>query len=151
MPDGNNQILLPMLGLMVLTAVVWFVLYAKRIPAMRRLGKPAQTYTTPGPVVDLLPEEISYPANNFKNLFELPVLFYGLCLYLYVTGTAAGVDVMAAWFFLLSRVVHSLIHCTVNIVMARFIAYAAGALVLWFMLGRAVWNAFQAATGQPPG
>ena len=23
--------------------------------------------------------------------------------------------------------------------------------VLWFMLGRAVWNAFQAATGQPPG
>ena len=140
MPDGNNQILLPMLGLMVLTAVVWFVLYAKRIPAMRRLGKPAQTYTTPGPVVDLLPEEISYPANNF-----------GLCLYLYVTGTAAGVDVMAAWFFLLSRVVHSLIHCTVNIVMARFIAYAAGALVLWFMLGRAVWNAFQAATGQPPG
>ena len=57
----------PMLALMVLTAIVWFVLYAKRIPAMRRAGKPAQTYTTPGPVVDLLPEEISYPANNFKN------------------------------------------------------------------------------------
>jgi len=33
MPDGNTQILLPMPGLMVLTAVVWFVHYAKRIPA----------------------------------------------------------------------------------------------------------------------
>ena len=43
---NTGQILLPMLGLMVLTAVVWFVLYARRIPAMRRLGKPAQTYTT---------------------------------------------------------------------------------------------------------
>ena len=144
---NSGQILLPMLGLMVLTAVVWFVLYARRIPAMRRLGKPAQTYTTPGPVVDLLPEEVSYPANNFKNLFELPVLFYGLCLYLFVTGTVTSIDVIAAWLFLLLRVVHSLIHCTVNIVMARFIVYCAGALVLWFMLARAVWGAYQAVMG----
>lgn len=142
---SGEQILLPMLGVMVLTAVVWFVLYARRIPAMRRAGKPAQTYTTPGPVVDLLPEEISYPANNFKNLFELPVLFYGLCLYLYVTGTADSVDVIAAWAFLAFRVIHSAIHCTVNIVMARFIAYCAGALALWVMLARAVWGACEAA------
>ena len=144
---SQEQIFQPMLALMVLTAIVWFVLYAKRIPAMRRIGKPAQTYTSPGSVVDLLPEEISYPANNFKNLFELPVLFYGLCLYLYVTGTVTSVDVLAAWVFVLLRVVHSAIHCTVNIVMARFIAYALGALVLWFMLGRAVWSVAGAAAG----
>jgi len=142
---SNEQILLPMLGMMVLTAVVWVVLYAKRIPAMRRAGKPAQAYTTPDVVVAALPEEIGYPANNFKNLFELPVLFYGLCLYLYVTGTAASVDVFAAWLFLLFRVAHSAIHCTVNIVMARFIVYCAGALALWFMLGRAVWGVYQTA------
>jgi hypothetical protein len=140
---NNQQILLPMLGMMVLTAVVWFVLYAKRIPAMRRLGKPAQTYTTPDRAAGLLPEEVSYPAYNFKNLFELPVLFYGLCLYLYVTGTADSVDVFAAWLFLGSRIIHSAIHCTVNIVMARFLAYCVGALVLWFMLGRAVWAVLQ--------
>jgi len=140
---NNQQILLPMLGMMVLTAVVWFVLYAKRIPAMRRLGKPAQTYTTPDRAAGLLPEEVSFPAYNFKNLFELPVLFYGLCLYLYVTGTADSVDVFAAWLFLGSRIIHSAIHCTVNIVMARFLAYCVGALVLWFMLGRAVWAVLQ--------
>jgi len=142
---NNEQILLPLLGMMVLTAVVWFVLYAKRIPAMRKAGKPAQAYTTPDRGIELLPEEVSYPAYNFKNLFELPVLFYGLCLYLYVTGTADSIDVFAAWLFLLFRVVHSVIHCTVNIVMARFLAYSAAALALWFMLGRAVWGAFQAA------
>jgi len=140
----NEQILLPMLGMMALTAVVWFVLYARRIPAMRRAGKPAQTYTTPDRVVDLLPEEISYAANNFKNLFELPVLFYGLCLYLYVTATAQSIDVYAAWLFLLFRIAHSAIHCTVNIVMARFIVYCAGALALWFMLGRALWGVYEA-------
>lgn len=140
---SNEFILLPMLGMMVLTAVVWFVLYAKRIPAMRRAGKPAQAYTTPDVVVGALPEEVSYPANNFKNLFELPVLFYALCLYLYVTATVGVADVIAAWLFLVFRIVHSAIHCTVNIVMARFLTYCAAALALWFMLGRAVWGVVQ--------
>jgi len=142
---SNEQILLPMLGMMVLTAVIWFVLYARRIPAMRKAGKPAQTYTTPDKAVDLLPEDVSYPSNNFKNLFELPVIFYALCLYLYVTGTAESPDVFAAWLFLLFRVIHSAIHCTVNIVMARFLVYCAAALALWFMLARAVWGVFQTA------
>lgn len=112
---------------------------------MRKVGKPAQAYTTPDVVVDALPAQVGYPANNFKNLFELPVLFYGLCLYLYVTATAESIDVFAAWLFLLFRVVHSAIHCTVNIVMARFLTYCAAALALWFMLGRAVWGVFQPA------
>ena len=138
---NNEQILLPMLGMMVLTAVVWFVLYAKRIPAMRRAGKPTQAYTTPDKGAAFLPEEVSYPANNLRNLFELPVLFYALCLYLYVTSSAGSADVIAAWLFLVFRIVHSAIHCTVNIVIMRFAAYSAAALALWFMLGRAVWGA----------
>ena len=141
----NEQILLPMLGMMLLTAVVWFVLYAKRLPAMRKAGKPAQAYTTPERGLEILPEAVSYPAHNFKNLFELPVLFYALCLYFYVTATADTVVVVAAWLFFAFRVVHSAIHCTVNIVMARFLAYSAAALALWFMLGRALWDVYRAA------
>jgi hypothetical protein len=141
----NEQILLPMLGMMVLTAVVWFVLYARRIPAMRKARKPAQVYTTPDKVIELLPEEVSYPANNFKNLFELPVLFYVLCLYFYVTATVGTAEVFAAWLFLLFRVAHSVIHCTANIVMARFATYCAAALALWFMLGRAMWGVYLTA------
>ena len=99
---------------------------------------PAQAYTTPDKAAELLPEAVNYPAYNLKNLFELPVLFYGLCLFLYVTD---GVDtgyVIAAWVFFAFRVVHSFVHCTSNIVMLRFYLYSAGALALWFMLGRAV-------------
>ena len=51
----NEQILMPMLGMMLLTAVVWFVLYARRLPAMRKVGKPAQAYTTPDKGAELLP------------------------------------------------------------------------------------------------
>lgn len=135
---NNDLILQPMLGMMILTAIVWFVMYAKRIPAMKKVKVPAQAYTTPDKATELLPEAVNYPAYNLKNLFELPVLFYGLCLFLHVTDSVDTGYVIAAWAFFAFRVVHSFIHCTSNIVMLRFYLYSAGALALWFMLGRAV-------------
>lgn len=131
-----------MVGMMALTAIVLIVMYAKRIPAMRKVGKPAQAYTTPDKGPQMLPEEVSYAAHNFKNLFELPVIFYALCLYLFVTQSAQQADVIAAWIFLVFRVIHSAIHCTVNIVMLRFLAYTMATFALLFMLVRAVWGAF---------
>ena len=141
---NDTQILMPMLGVMTLTAVVWLVLYARRLPAIAKAGKPAQAYTTPDKGAALLPDEVNYPAYNFRNLFELPVLFYALCLYLYVTGTAEQIDVIAAWVFFGFRVAHSIIHSTVNIVKARFATYCIAALALWFMLARAVFGALAA-------
>ncbi len=134
---SNDLILQPMIGMMLLTAIVWTVLFAKRIPAMRAARLPAQTYTTPDKTTDLLPESASYPSNNLKNLFELPVLFYALCLLLYVTGNVDETDVLAAWLFVGFRAMHSLIHVTINIVMARFLAYLAASLALWVLLLRA--------------
>ena len=131
-----------MLGVMALTAVVWVYLYAVRIPAMQKARKPAQTYTVPGTVTEHLPEEANYPANNFKNLFELPVLFYVLCLYLYVTNSVDALYVNAAWAFFAFRVAHSVVHCTYNRVIHRFALYCLGAAALFFMLIRAIVNAF---------
>ena len=133
-----ESIFLPMLGMMALTAIVWFVMYARRIPAMRKARLPAQIYTTPETIPHHLPEFVNYPANNLKNLFELPVLFYALCLYLYATGHVDQAHVISAWLFFAFRVLHSIVHCTRNIVMLRFYLYSAAALVLWFMLGRAL-------------
>jgi len=133
-----------MLGMMALTAVVWFVMYAKRIPAMKKARLPAQTYTIPDKIADHLPEAVNYPAYNLKNLFELPVLFYALCLYLYVAGYVDQAYLLAAWLFFVLRVIHSIVHCTKNIVMLRFYLYSASALVLWFMLGRALLNELSA-------
>ena len=135
---NKELIMLPMLGMLVLTAVVWFYMYARRIPAMKKARAPVQTYTVPEKTIELLPESINYPAYNLKNLFELPVVFYALCLFLYVTDTVDTAYLVAAWLFLAFRVLHSIVHCTSNIVMLRFYLYAAAALALWFMLGRAV-------------
>ncbi len=130
-------ILQPVMGMMLLTALVWVVLFLRRIPAMQASGQPTQTWTTPDKAVELLAEGVNNPANNFKNLFELPVVFYALCLVLFVTDSVDIGYVAAAWTFVGFRVLHSLIHCTANIVMARFLCYLAASLALWFMLARA--------------
>jgi hypothetical protein len=135
---NGQAIFLPMLVTMTLTAVVWFLIYSKIITAMRRAGVSAQTYTTPDTVAEYLPDEVNYSANNLKNLFEVPILYYGLCLYLFVSGNVDIAYVIAAWLFFLFRVFHSIVHCTKNIVMLRFYLYAGAALAVWFMLGRAL-------------
>ena len=75
------------------------------------------------------------------SLLELPVIFYALCLYLYVTGWVDSVHVASAWLFVALRAVHSVIHCTVNVVMLRFLSYFAAGIVLWFMLARVLLRA----------
>jgi hypothetical protein len=139
---NNLMILHPMIGMMLLTFAVWLYLFAVRIPAMQKLRLPAQTYTTPDKTQELLPEAAAYPANNLKNLFELPVLFYALCLMLFVTGNVDPIHVAAAWGFLGFRVLHSLIHCTINRVMARFLCYLASSALLWLMVIRAAMQLF---------
>lgn len=105
---------------------------------MQKAGLSAQTYTTPDKMAEHLSERVNNPANNFKNLFELPVLFYGLCLYLFASGNVDVAYLVAAWLFLVFRTFHSIVHCTSNIVMLRFSLYSGAAFSLWFMLGRAV-------------
>ena len=133
----QTQIFIPMLGVMLLTAVVWTYMYVVRIRAMRKARRPAQTYTTPETLLEHLPEAANYPAYNLKNLFELPVLFYGLCLYLFVMQMVDTGYLVAAWLFLILRVGHSIVHSTNNVVLLRFYLYAGSACALWIMLIRA--------------
>ena len=127
--------------MMLLTAIVWAYMYTRRLTYIRANRIPPQELTTPERAARLLPEPVALPANNLRNLLELPVLFYALCLYLYVTGTADGLYVIAAWGFVALRAVHSIVHCTVNIVVLRFLAYFTASLLLWFMLARALLDA----------
>ncbi len=138
----GQEIFTPFIGMLLLPFTVWVVMYVRRLNFLIANKIDSQRLTTPERGAQIIPEEISYPACNLKNLFELPVVFYALCLYLFATGNVDAVIVAAAWVFLGFRVVHGLIHCTKNIVMPRFLAYMAGSLVLWFMVLRAALDLF---------
>jgi hypothetical protein len=132
----------PFLGMMLLTFVVWLVMYIRRLAFLHTNKINVQKLTTLERGAAIIPETISYPAHNLRNLFELPVVFFALCLYLYVSDKVDTTYVIAGWVFLVLRIAHSLVHSTVNIVMLRFLIYMAGALTLWFMLLRAALEYF---------
>ena len=133
----GSEIFAPFFGMLLLTFAVWVLMYIRRIAFLLKNNISAQRLTTPEKLAQIIPDEISYPSYNLKNLFELPVVFYSLCLYLFVTENVDAVFVTAAWAFFGFRLIHSANHCTRNIVMLRFLAYMAAALTLWFMLLRA--------------
>lgn len=131
-----DAIFIPFLLLMLLTIVVWLYMYSRRIPFILA-SKLAPEQLTPANLTRLSPPAVSNPSDNLRNLFELPTIFYWLVLYLNATGRVDGTYVAAAWLFVICRVLHSAVHCTVNIVLVRFWVYAIGALALWFMVARA--------------
>lgn len=129
----------PMLAMMLLTFVVWVYMFARRIPFITRSNLTPEQLTPAG-LAELSPPAVSNPSDNLKNLFEMPVLFYALCLYLYVTQQVDSTYVVAAWVFVLFRILHSVMHCTVNIVIVRFWLYFAASAAVWFMFFRAGLN-----------
>jgi hypothetical protein len=76
-------------------------------------------------------------ADNFRNLFETPVLFYALVGVAIASNYVPTWLVVGAWLYVALRIVHSLIHCTYNRVMQRFAAFGAG-----FVLLVGLWAAF---------
>ena len=127
----------PVFALILLTWVVWAYMYAKRIPFIWSLGLEPNEIT-PAELARRSPPAVSNPSDNLKNLFEVPVIFYALALYLFVSGQVDAVYVIGCWIYVLLRIMHSAVHCTVNIVMLRFILYAVSSMVLFVLTLRAV-------------
>jgi hypothetical protein len=73
----------------------------------------------------------SQAADNFRNLFELPVLFYLALVVAVQTAQVGMVTLALAWAFVALRVGHSAIHCTYNKVIHRFYVYFVGGVALW--------------------
>lgn len=137
---ASTALVWPMLALMGLTLLVWCYLYVLRLGYLFRLQIDPQQLATPQGLAATLPDRINAPSNNFRNLFELPVLFYALCLIHLQLQQIDAVTVQLAWSYVALRGLHSLIHCSVNIVKYRFIAYLLSSLVLWGMLARLAWT-----------
>jgi len=127
----------PFFATMLLTFVVWVYLYVRRIHWIQTENITPAQLLPPGALAQLSPAAVNNPSDNFKNLFEVPVLFYALALYLFVTNQVDAAYVTAAWIFAGFRVLHSAVHCTFNLVMLRFYLYLISTAALFFMLWRA--------------
>lgn len=123
-------ILGPVAALAFLTFAVWATMFARRVLFLRGKSLDSMAVRDARPAA---PAYVTAPNDNLLNLFELPVLFHVLCLALAVTGQGGGAMLIAAWAYVALRVVHSVIHCTYNRVLHRFVAYFLSTLVLFGM------------------
>lgn len=131
-----TDIFLPVFTMLLLTLVVWVYMYARRIPFIINANL-SDEQMTPLAFMQLTPPAVANPSDNLKNLFEIPVLFYFLCLYLFVTQQVDSFYVTAAWIFTFFRILHSAMHCTRNIVIVRFWLYFVSCVAFFTMLIRA--------------
>jgi hypothetical protein len=132
----HAMILLPGLAMVALTFVVMIVMFRRRVAQMRRDRIHPQKVATSQQAAALYTDVA--PADNFRNLFEMPVLFYVALLVAAMTQQTGPLVLGLAWAYVAARALHSAIHCSYNNVMHRFRAFVLSVFVLgalWCLLG----------------
>jgi len=113
----------PILALVLWTLVIWIWMYART----RTLN---------------LPPEVMWVSDNYNHLMEQPTIFYATALAAQIAGQGDPTNVGLAWTYVVLRVVHSLIQCTVNLVMVRFTVFTLSTIALAVMAIRTALAVF---------
>lgn len=138
-------ILLPTFALVGLIFVMWIVMFASRAAHLKRVpprpddfatGEAAMRYFTP----------VEMPANNYRNLFEMPVAYFALVPLLILGDAANIIQVTLAWGFVALRVAHSYVHVGPKNVNVRAMLYLASTFLLMVMWVGFAWDVCIAAT-----
>jgi len=134
-PDAALQtaIILPAIALVLLTAIVWVRLYVERIRELRQRRIDPQSLATAALATQAL--QRVQASDNFRNLFEVPVLFYALCAVLILAQHVSPFFVAGAWLYVALRYIHSFIHLTYNRVIHRFAVYVLSTAILFMLWG----------------
>lgn len=138
-----KPLLLPLLAQVALTFIVMASMYRARVAEMKSKHIHPQRIKTRGKSRHLLTDSAA-AADNFSNLFELPVLFYTAIMLTLILMVQDSILVILAWIFVITRYMHSFIHVTYNKVMHRFTMFLLSSFVMlayWVRLG---WIIFQA-------
>jgi hypothetical protein len=128
-----EPILLPVFVLVVWTMIQLFWMVSVRLPA---IGKANLGPTAGQRTADLavqLPENVQWKADNYNHLLEQPTAFYACAVALAMMGACDGLNLYLAWGYVGLRIVHSIVHSTANIVLARFGLFLLSTLCLLAM------------------
>jgi len=130
--NNASLIVASCLAMVLLTGAVGLRLLLNRMTEMREKRIHPQAASTSVQMAAKL--QNVQAADNFRNLFEVPVLFYALCATALALKHVPSWLVLGAGLFVALRVAHSFIHCTYNKVMHRFPVFMLGffvVVVLW--------------------
>ncbi|MDQ0998311.1 hypothetical protein QFZ34_003493 [Phyllobacterium ifriqiyense] len=130
---SQTQIFWPMITLTFLIYCVYLLLFLRRRRAVMSGQAKIQEFIIPTSE----PEISATTIRNLGNLYEVPLLFYVVCLSLYVVNGVSYLAVVIAWLFVGARLAHTFIHVTTNRLRYRQPIFVLGFIlngVLWIML-----------------
>ena len=137
-----HALLQPVVALLIWSMVIWFWMYVTRIPTMQKMKIVLDPTLPPGELTRPLPPIVRWKADNYNHLMEQPTLFYAAAITLALIDPANGVALAAAWIYVLLRMTHSLVQCTFNHIMTRFLLFVASSLALIVMVQQAAVKVF---------
>ena len=126
----ENAILEPVIALVAWTLVIFVWMMSTRLPYLMKNNISAQELQNASDVAVKLPGKERRVSDNYNHLHEQPTLFYALAIALALAGTAGSSQILLAWVYVASRVIHSIIQCTYNSVMHRFLFFFVGSAAL---------------------
>ena len=129
--NQTTHLILACSALALLTLGVGVIMLVVRVREMKKERIHPQSIALSSQRTEKL--QGSRVADNYKNLFELPILFYALCSLSIASQQTPNWLPIAAWLFIVSRVIHSLIQCTYNRVIHRFSVFLVGVVLLGVM------------------
>jgi hypothetical protein len=134
---SSSHIFWPVLAQVFLTLAMFIILGARKARAV----KAGQVNRRQAALDNRVwPEHVVKVSNNIANQFEVPVLFYVLCMVLHSIHATGTVAVVLAWLFVASRYAHAYVHVGSNYVPVRMRLFMVGCVVLLTMLVVAVWK-----------
>ena len=108
---SNVAIFWPLIVQTVLIYVIYVVASGRRLTAVRSGKVKAKEFKVPM----IEPEPSATAIRNLINQFELPFLFYIVCLILYMVNGVNYAVIVLTWVFVASRICHSWVHITNHI------------------------------------
>jgi len=124
----NNQfaLLTPVFVLILWTFIIFLIMAYGRVRFLRNPQDAAHTKN----VKSIGPDWLERTVDNYNHLFEQPVAFYAVTLSIAIINNFDPMLIQFAWAFVFTRIMHSMVQVTFNLVVIRFILFVIG----WFII-----------------
>lgn len=132
---NDPAIVAPVAVLIAWSMVMWFWMYATRLPAVRRAQMALDPEAPRGEQMASLPPRVRWKADNYNHLMEQPTVFYALALSLALIGSGDGLAALLAWAYVALRIIHSFVQALINKIEVRFLLFAISNVPLLWMTG----------------
>lgn len=124
------ELLNPVFVLILWTFIIFSIMAYGRVRFLKNPQDAAHTKN----VKTVGPAWLERTVDNYNHLFEQPVAFYALTVSIAIINNFDPILIQCAWAFVCTRILHSILQVTFNLVVLRFILFVVGWLIIAYMV-----------------